>query len=99
MQVGTLSVAFWGPAIFGCALGYIMMNMFVVEQKDSTSLFSDSYRHVLRPTWQGISMFIALALSTTILTAFPQISDSFWSYALGVGAGVIIRELKRMFIS
>lgn len=81
-----------GPAVLGVALGYILMMMFVDPDYDGYYGFSDRFE----PSWKGVLMFVAVALSAGLIAQFPESLRPFSGYALGVGIGVFARELVRV---
>lgn len=83
-----------GPLSFGAGLGYLMANLFVTEEHSRYQ----GHLKKLKPTWQGITTFIAVTFSIAILKVFPQLSNAFWSYALGVGIGIFIEEIIRIMV-
>ncbi|NLF67159.1 MAG: hypothetical protein GX579_21430 [Chloroflexi bacterium] len=80
-----------GPALLGVALGYILMAMFVDPNAGDYYSLSDRFE----PSWKGVLMFIAVALSAGLVAQYPESLRPFAGYALGVGAGVFLRELVR----
>ena len=89
-----MDLTIFGPAILGVALGYILMMMFVDPDYDGYYGFSDRFE----PSWKGVLMFVAVALSAGLVARYPESLRPFSGYALGVGVGVFARELVR-FIS
>ena len=80
-----------GPALLGVALGYILMAMFGDPNAGDYYSLSDRFE----PSWKGVLMFIAVALSAGLVAQYPESLRPFAGYALGVGAGVFLRELVR----
>jgi hypothetical protein len=73
------------------ALGYILMAMFVDPNAGDYYSLSDRFE----PSWKGVLMFVAVALSAGLVAQYPESLRPFSGYALGVAVGVFVRELFR----
>jgi multidrug transporter EmrE-like cation transporter len=87
-----MDVIVLGPAVLGTALGYILMAMFVDPDYDGYFGLSERFE----PSWKGVLMFVAVALSAGLIAQYPASLRPFSGYALGVGVGVFVRELARV---
>ncbi|MDT8306825.1 MAG: hypothetical protein RRC07_12895 [Anaerolineae bacterium] len=86
-----MDITILGPAVLGVALGYILMAMFMDPDYDGYFGFSERFE----PSWKGVLMFVAVALSAGLIAQYPESVRPFSGYALGVGLGVFARELIR----
>lgn len=90
--MSVMDITILGPTVLGVALGYILMAMFMDPDDDGYFNFSERFE----PSWKGVFMFIAVALSAGLIAQYPESLRPFSGYALGVGLGVFLRELSRV---